>query len=223
MSRLPTNRRTALLAQRANRRGYLCGMWPLAGELRNDKSRERGSGYVVVVSRLGSELVHGASVQFLSPRWVRQWTRSEHFMKTKTKKSAPAKKLRSAASPVVHFEIVGKHPRRLQQYYARLFGWSYDLTTRPSKKVSRPAKYGFIDLLKNAEGTGIRGGIGGGRGHSPHTLVYIGVANVAAALKQAEKLGGRRKFGPVLNEAGNLAVGQFLDPEGNLVGVAGPA
>ena len=45
---------------------------------------------------------------------------------------------------------------------------------------------------------------------------------VEAALLQAESLGGTRRMGPAQAPTG-LVVGHFTDPEGNLVGVAGPA
>ena len=43
-----------------------------------------------------------------------------------------------------------------------------------------------------------------------------------AALRKAESLGGTRVMGPE-GRPGTLVVGQFTDPEGNLVGVAGQA
>jgi predicted enzyme related to lactoylglutathione lyase len=46
---------------------------------------------------------------------------------------------------------------------------------------------------------------------------------VEAALTQAEELGGTRLSGPHRNPNNELSVGFFLDPEGNLIGVAGPA
>lgn len=44
--------------------------------------------------------------------------------------------------------------------------------------------------------------------------------NVETALQEAEKLGGVRKIGPE-GTPGRLVVGQFTDPERNLIGVAG--
>lgn len=133
------------------------------------------------------------------------------------------KKRAKVALPVVHFEIVGKNPGRLQKYYGRLFGWKCDTVALAAKEISQSGKYGFIDRIQTGDGTGIPGGIGGGRAFAPHTIFYIGVPDVEAALQQAEALGGKRQFGPAINQDGNLAVGHFLDPEGNLVGVAGPA
>lgn len=53
-------------------------------------------------------------------------------------------------------------------------------------------------------------------------MFYVAVPNAEAALRNAEKLGGKRILGPVTKPGGGLVVGHFTDPEGNLVGVAGP-
>ncbi len=73
-----------------------------------------------------------------------------------------------------------------------------------------------------ADGTGIPGGVGGGAGYESHVLFYVGVPDVEAALRRAESLGGKRRMGPERAPSG-LVVGHFTDPEGNLIGVAGPA
>jgi predicted enzyme related to lactoylglutathione lyase len=122
--------------------------------------------------------------------------------------------------PVVHFEVIGKDPDRLRAYFGELFGWQFDTPSPVAPEVSEPDSYGFLDLVATPDGTGIRGGIGGGAGHEPHALFYVGVADVEAALHQAESLGGTRVMGPATSPSG-LVVGHFTDPEGNLVGVAG--
>jgi predicted enzyme related to lactoylglutathione lyase len=53
-------------------------------------------------------------------------------------------------------------------------------------------------------------------------LFYVDVPDVEAALVAAERLGGKRQLGP-LGTPGSLVVGQFTDPEGNLIGVAATA
>jgi uncharacterized protein len=115
--------------------------------------------------------------------------------------------------PVVHFEIIGSGPAALRDYYAGLFGWEFQVGDATTDEVSRPGEYGFVG---NA---GINGGVGGGAGFTPRVLLYVGVPNVEDALRRAEELGGRRVMGPA--RAGDFAVGQFTDPEGNLIGVAG--
>lgn len=83
--------------------------------------------------------------------------------------------------------------------------------------MSEPGQYGFVD---GAATNGINGGVGGGEGFEPRVLFYVNVANVEAALERAEALGGKRRLGPEC-APGTLVVGQFTDPEGNLVGLAG--
>jgi uncharacterized protein len=124
--------------------------------------------------------------------------------------------------PVVHFEIIGADPGRLRGFFGELFGWEFDTSGTVAEEVSEPTDYGFIELLTAADGSGIRGGIGGGEGYHRHTVFYVGVRDVEEALKKAEALGGERQMGPVAAPNG-LVVGHFTDPEGNLVGVAGPA
>lgn len=116
--------------------------------------------------------------------------------------------------PVVHFEIVGTRPAGLREYYADLFGWSYEVGDAATDEVSQPGEYGFVQ-----GGDGINGGVCGGTGFTPHVLFYVGVPDVEAALREAERLGGTRVMGPA--RRGAFAVGHFTDPEGNLVGVAG--
>jgi uncharacterized protein len=126
------------------------------------------------------------------------------------------------ADPVVHFEIIGKDAPRLRSYYHDLFGWETQTDPAVAPEVSAPGNYGFIDKPPCGDGTGIPGGIGGGSEYASHTLFYVGVADVGAALQKAETLGGRRVMGPVEKPGGGLVVAQFRDPEGNLIGLAGP-
>ncbi|MEO3869074.1 VOC family protein [Nonomuraea sp. B12E4] len=120
--------------------------------------------------------------------------------------------------PVVHFEIIGRDTERLRAYYGELFGWRFHTGDAATETVSRPGEYGFVDGAST--GGGINGGVGGGEGFEGRVLFYVGVPNVEAALKQAESLGGKRRMGPE-GTPGSLVVGQFTDPEGNLIGVAG--
>jgi len=101
-----------------------------------------------------------------------------------------------------------------------LFGWTYDTPSPVAEEVSDADSYGFIELIATDDGTGIRGGIGGGAGYDSHAVVYVGVPDVEAALQLAERLGGTRVTGPATSPTG-LVVGHFKDPEGTLMGVAG--
>jgi predicted enzyme related to lactoylglutathione lyase len=126
------------------------------------------------------------------------------------------------AYPVVHFEIVGNDPTRLRGYFSQLFGWTFTVPSPVAEEVSAPNEYGFLDLIVTADGTGIPGGVGGGPEYESHAVFYVGVPDVGAALQRAEDLGGTRVMGPVASPNG-LIVGHFKDPEGTLIGVAGPA
>jgi predicted enzyme related to lactoylglutathione lyase len=126
------------------------------------------------------------------------------------------------AQPVVHFEIIGSDPEKLRVYYRDLFGWEFDTPSPVAQEVSEPQSYGFLDLVRSEDGTGIRGGVGGGPAYQSHAIFYVGVPKVEAALQRAESLGGTRVMGPASSPSG-LVVGHFLDPEGTLIGVASVA
>ncbi len=104
----------------------------------------------------------------------------------------------------MHFEIIGSDPAKLREYYGELFGWVFDTGAA-------------------GESSGIPGGVGGGPGYDKRVIFYVGVPDVEAALRKAESLGGTRGICPEGAEGRDIAVGHFTDPEGNLVGVAGPA
>jgi uncharacterized protein len=120
--------------------------------------------------------------------------------------------------PVVHFEIIGTDPERLRGYYGDLFGWEFDTGGAVAASVSEAGGYGFTQPE-----SGIPGGVGGGAGYERHTVFYIGVPDVEAVLRKAESLGGKRVMGPERPPGRDLVVAHFTDPEGNLVGLAGPA
>ena len=122
--------------------------------------------------------------------------------------------------PVVHFEIIGRDPAGLRDFYRGLFGWEFDASGPVVEVVSEAGNYGFVEQASARSGVGIPGGVGGGANYEPHTVFYVGVPDVAAALDQAERLGATRQSGPEQSPGRDLVVGQFLDPEGNLIGLA---
>jgi predicted enzyme related to lactoylglutathione lyase len=124
------------------------------------------------------------------------------------------------ANPVVHFELIGPDPDRLREFYAALFGWDAPSGSPVAPAISAPADYSFIN--PEAGWSAVAGGIGGGSGFTAHAIFYVGVPDVAAALGLVEELGGTVVLEPQRNEAGQVTVGHFRDPAGNLVGVAGP-
>ena len=116
-------------------------------------------------------------------------------------------------NPVVHFEVIGTDGPKLQAYFSELFGWEVD--------AKNEMGYGVVAREDNIspEGIGIGGGIAGGpEGYSGHVTFYVEVPDVEAALTKAESLGGKRVMGPE-SIMGGLVLGQFLDPEGHVIGL----
>jgi hypothetical protein len=111
------------------------------------------------------------------------------------------------ANPVVHFEIGCRDLKQTSAFYRQLFGWN----------ISND-QFAMID-------TGGANGVGGhvaALEHEPHnfTHFYVQVQDVAAALAQAEALGGKTVVPPVKIPTGEF--GWFADPEGNTVGLWTP-
>jgi predicted enzyme related to lactoylglutathione lyase len=88
---------------------------------------------------------------------------------------------RRVPQPVVHFEVIGKDPERLRQCFGELFGWAFDTPSPVAQEIAEPESYGFLDLVTAEDGTGIRGGIGGGPSYDSHAVFYVGVPKVEAA------------------------------------------
>jgi predicted enzyme related to lactoylglutathione lyase len=111
--------------------------------------------------------------------------------------------------PVVHFEILGKDQKLLEEFYKGVFNWEID-----------PIEKGY-SLVK--PGSGINGGIGAMGEGREHVTFYVAVADVTAALALIESKGGQKAYGPLPTPDGGIFAG-FLDPEGHLIGlVQGPA
>lgn len=114
------------------------------------------------------------------------------------------------SSPLIHFEVAGKDPAKLQSFYGDQFGWQID--------ANNPMNYGIVNLSDD---------VGGGIGPAPegqpgHAMFYVAVDDVEAALQKAESLGGSRVFGPMDVPEGPT-IGHFADPEGNVVGLFEPS
>ena len=111
------------------------------------------------------------------------------------------------SSPLIHFEVAGKDPAKLQSFFGDLFGWQIN--------ADNPMNYGMVDLGSEA----VAGGVGPApEGHDGHAIFYVGVDDVDDALKKAEELGGKRLFGP-MDVPNGPTIGHFADPEGHLVGL----
>lgn len=58
----------------------------------------------------------------------------------------------------------------------------------------------------------------GHEGYGGHVTFYVEVPSVEEALSKAESLGGARVMGPE-TIMGRMVLGQFTDPEGNVIGL----
>jgi predicted enzyme related to lactoylglutathione lyase len=109
------------------------------------------------------------------------------------------------SNPIVHLEVVGQDGGKLMSFYSDLFGWQLD--------ANNPQNYG-VGQLDDSVGVGVGPAPEGPGG----ATFYIGVDDVAAALAKAEELGGSRVMGPeTIME--RMVLGQFKDPEGNMIGL----
>jgi predicted enzyme related to lactoylglutathione lyase len=113
------------------------------------------------------------------------------------------------ANPVVHFEVIGKDGKQLQDFYSGIFGWKVD--------ANNPMNYGIVNPKDT--GGGIGGGLSAGDGQTDQLVtVYIAVQDPEEALKKVEAAGGKTVM-PVTEIPGMVRLAQFTDPEGNLVGI----
>jgi predicted enzyme related to lactoylglutathione lyase len=104
-----------------------------------------------------------------------------------------------AANAVVHFDITGPDEAPLRLFYAELLGWQVQPKGPGYALVATP------------------GGLGGAIVEQERALVVLGVAvaDLDAAVKQAEQLGATIVMPPTDN--GWVAKAQVQDPAGNLV------
>jgi predicted enzyme related to lactoylglutathione lyase len=113
--------------------------------------------------------------------------------------------------PVVHFEVIGKDPDQLREYYGQLFGWAFGEPMGPT------------DYATVQDPDGIGGGIGGApEGYDGHVTFYVQVPDVEATLAHADSLGGRRMMGPDEVPGVGIVIGLLQDPEGHVIGVMSP-
>ena len=109
--------------------------------------------------------------------------------------------------PVVHAEIRSSDPDATREFFGKLFGWSYSDGAYP----------GYTFVASGAEG-GPPTAISPLQGAGDHVLFFVGVEDVAAALSQAEALGG--SIVQPEQQVPGVSFGVFADPQGHQIGVA---
>jgi predicted enzyme related to lactoylglutathione lyase len=110
--------------------------------------------------------------------------------------------------PVVHFEIRGKDPKRLADFYRELFGWSID----------DASPMGIMTIQHGIGGPadGVNGHIRAG--DTAGVSIFVQVLDLHETLRKAEAMGGRAVMQP-FDVPDGPTVAQMADPEGNLVGL----
>jgi len=108
---------------------------------------------------------------------------------------------------VTHFEIEGPDGKKLQDFYAGLFGWSVD--------AGNPMQYGIVSPVEN----GIGGGISASQDGKSHVRVYVEVESIDPFLEKAKGMGGKVVMERTVLP-GMVTMAQFEDPAGNVVGLA---
>ncbi len=109
-------------------------------------------------------------------------------------------------APVMHFEIVGKDGKKLEQFYSSLFDWKID--------SNNDLHYGMVDN----GGQGINGGVAASQDGQAWAGFYVGVDNLQNVLSKAESLGGKTIM-PPMDIPGGPSIAMFTDPEGNKIGL----
>ncbi|MBI3744219.1 MAG: glyoxalase [Chloroflexi bacterium] len=107
---------------------------------------------------------------------------------------------------VVHFEILGKDGKKLQNFYSKLFDWKVD--------ANNPMNYGIVTPAD----AGIGGGIAAGMDGTSQVTVYVEVEDLPRYLKKAESLGSKTIM-PPMDVPGGPTIAMFADPEGHAIGL----
>jgi predicted enzyme related to lactoylglutathione lyase len=113
-------------------------------------------------------------------------------------------------APVVHWEINSNNAAQLQEFYAKLFGWSIN--------ANNPMNYG---LVSTGSKLGANGGIGQNDPNQPAPAAvtfYAQVNDLQETLNRAVSLGGTIVVPPT--EIPNMVTfALFHDPDGNTIGI----
>ena len=108
---------------------------------------------------------------------------------------------------VIHFEVVGKDGKALQDYYSGLFGWKIN--------TDNPGGYGMTDPAE----TGLVVGVGSTPdGSTGHVTGYVRVADINATVAKATALGGSVVM-PKFSPDGSAQLALVADPEGHVIGL----
>jgi uncharacterized protein len=120
----------------------------------------------------------------------------------------------TAHGTVNWFQIDTDDPKGAERFYGELFDWTFSTDADSDGP-------GYT-LVTKAGAQAPQGGIVDTRGELPNRAVfYVEVADVAVAVEQAERLGGKVSH-PVTTTPNGLTFAGLQDPAGNHVSVYSP-
>ena len=116
-------------------------------------------------------------------------------------------------APVGWFDITSADPKRIGDFYTRLFGWT----------LSESGQDGYSLIDTGAGDGGVGGGIGTAQGpdDAGSTTIYLKVDDLQATLDRAVELGGNVLVPPTPLPGDYGAFAMFADPDGRAVGLTG--
>lgn len=115
-----------------------------------------------------------------------------------------------ASNRIVHFEIPAQQPEALVKFYGALFGWKFQKAPFPGPE------YWLCDT--GTDNPGINGAIMQRQHPQQPWTNYVDVADIDAALAQAQKLGAKVAL-PRTAVPGVGAYAALIDPQGNICGL----
>ena len=110
-------------------------------------------------------------------------------------------------NPIVHWELNADDPKKAQEFFSSLFGWHIN--------ADNPMNYGIVETHT---GNGINGGIHHSDEAPKGVTMYVEMDDLQAYLDKAVSLGGKVVM-PVTDVPGMVVMAQFVDPQGNVVGL----
>lgn len=112
------------------------------------------------------------------------------------------------ANPVKWFEVLGKDAAKLQLFYSKVFGWSFQVEAGESV-------YG---VANTGSDQGIPGGVGPAwPDQKPWVTFYIAAPDVTKKLAEISAAGGSVVI--PRTELPNVTLAMFADPEGHVIGL----
>jgi len=128
-------------------------------------------------------------------------------------------------NPVMHFQLCAEDVDAMSAFYRDVFGWRIE----PRRLTSVDAEVTGIYPTIEAEEGGIAGGITDRIPPKGGAILVIEVDDVDATMERVERLGGHRRspgtpaermeLTQVDGTGASFEWHEFVDPEGNLVGI----